>query len=59
MRTELGGWVVCEDRELLYEEAPEAYKKSDAVVGDLVAAGLCTVVATLRPVLTYKTRSRR
>lgn len=59
VRTELGGRVVCEDRELLYEEAPEAYKKIDSVVGDLVAAGLCTVVATLRPVLTYKTRSRR
>ncbi len=59
VRTELGGRVICEDRDLLYEEAPEAYKKIDAVVGDLVAAGLCEVVATLRPVLTYKTRSRR
>ena len=59
IRTELGGRVVCEDCELLYEEAPEAYKKIDTVVGDLVAAGLCSVVATLRPVLTYKTRSRR
>jgi release factor H-coupled RctB family protein len=59
VRTALGGRVICEDRDLLYEEAPEAYKKIDAVVGDLVAAGLCSVVATLRPVLTYKTRSRR
>ncbi|HEY8377315.1 MAG TPA: RNA ligase RtcB family protein [Nannocystis sp.] len=59
VRTALGGRVICEDRELLYEEAPEAYKKIDAVVGDLVAAGLCTIVATLRPVLTYKTRGRR
>ena len=23
-RTKLGGWVVCEDRELIYEEAPDA-----------------------------------
>lgn len=59
VRTELGGRVICEDRELLYEEAPEAYKKIDAVVGDLVAHGLCSIVATLRPVLTYKTRGRR
>jgi release factor H-coupled RctB family protein len=59
VRTELGGRVVCEDRDLLYEEAPEAYKKIDAVVGDLVAEGLCAPVATLRPVLTYKTRRRR
>lgn len=58
-RTELGGRVICEDRDLLYEEAPEAYKKIDAVVGDLVDAGLARVIATLRPVLTYKTRSRR
>ncbi len=27
-RTELGGYVVCEDKELLFEEAPKAYKKS-------------------------------
>ncbi len=58
-RTALGGRVVCDDRELLYEEAPEAYKKIDAVVGDLVAAGLGTVIATLRPILTFKTRRRR
>lgn len=59
VRTELGGRVVCDDRDLLYEEAPEAYKKIDAVVADLVSAGLCAVVATLRPLLTYKTRARR
>lgn len=59
VRTELGGRVICDDRDLLYEEAPEAYKKIDAVVGDLVAEGLCAVIATLRPILTYKTRTRR
>ena len=58
-RTALGGRVVCDDRDLLYEEAPEAYKKIDAVVGDLVAAGLGRVIATLRPLLTFKTRRRR
>ncbi|MDB5102254.1 MAG: Sel1 domain protein repeat-containing protein [Cyanobacteria bacterium RYN_339] len=40
----LGSWVVCEDRALLYEEAPQAYKDIDVVVGDLVDAG--------RPVMT-------
>lgn len=57
-QTALGGRVICEDRELLYEEAPEAYKDIDVVVGALVEAGLCTVVATLRPLITYKTRRR-
>ncbi len=58
-RTPLGGRVVCEDKNLLYEEAPPAYKDVDRVVGDLVDAGLVTIVATLRPVITYKTRGGR
>lgn len=57
-RTALGGLVICDDRDLLYEEAPEAYKDIDAVVGDLVAAGLVRVIARLRPVLTFKTAQR-
>jgi len=57
--TPLGGRVICEERELLYEEAPAAYKNIDAVIGDLVAAGLVSVIATLRPLLTYKTRKLR
>lgn len=59
LRTSFKSHVVCEDRELLFEEAPPAYKAIDRVVGDLVEAGLVRVVATLAPVLTYKTRSRR
>ncbi len=57
-RTELGSRVICEDRDLLYEEAPQAYKNVDVVVQDLVDAGLASIVAVLRPLLTYKTRSR-
>jgi release factor H-coupled RctB family protein len=56
VRTPLGGLVICEDRDLLFEEAPEAYKKIDRVVADLVDVGACEVTATLRPLLTYKTR---
>lgn len=56
-RTALGGAVICEDRDLLYEEAPEAYKGIERVIADLVEAGLCDVVATLRPIITYKTRA--
>jgi release factor H-coupled RctB family protein len=57
-RTPLGGWVVCEDKDLLYEEAPQAYKDVDVVVRDLVDAGLVTIIATLAPVITYKKGGR-
>ncbi len=55
-RTELGGRVVCEDRELLYDEAPQAYKDIRQVVADMEAAGLVSTIAVYRPVLTYKVR---
>jgi release factor H-coupled RctB family protein len=55
-RTKLRSRVICEDRALLYEEAPEAYQDIHRVVDDLVEAGLATVVATLRPLITYKVR---
>jgi len=58
-QTPLGGRVVCEERDMLYEEAPAAYKNIEAVIQDLVAAGLVSVIATLRPLLTYKTRKLR
>lgn len=57
-RTELGSWVICEDKNLLYEEAPAAYKAIDRVVQDLVDAQLVEVWAILEPVITYKTRQR-
>ncbi len=59
VQTGLGGSVICENRDLLYEEAPEAYKKIEGVVQDLVDAGLVSVIATLRPLITYKTRAVR
>src|SRR4029453_14620187 len=55
VQTPLGSRVICEERDLLYEEAPAAYKKIEEVLQDLVDAGLVSVVATLRPLLTYKT----
>ncbi len=56
LRTELGSHVICEDKELLFEEAPQAYKNIKVVVDDLVREGLVQVVALLRPLLTYKVR---
>ncbi len=55
-RTALGSRVICADRALIYEEAPEAYKAINSVVGALREAGLLRVLARLKPVLTYKTR---
>lgn len=57
-RTQVGSFVVCDDRALLYEEAPQAYKDIDVVIGDLVGAGLVRVVAKLHPVLTYKMKAQ-
>jgi release factor H-coupled RctB family protein len=57
-QTPLGGRVICEQRELLYEEAPAAYKNIEDVVQDLVDAGLISAIDTFRPLLTYKTRAR-
>jgi release factor H-coupled RctB family protein len=56
-RTKLSSHVICEDRRLIYEEAPEAYKDIADVIGDLEAAGLIRVIARLRPLLSYKTRT--
>jgi release factor H-coupled RctB family protein len=55
----LGGRVICEDRDLLYETAPDAFKNIESVVEDLVDAGMVSVIATFRPLLTYKTRKLR
>ena len=55
-RTKLGSHVICQDKQLIYEEAPEAYKPVDSIIDSLQQAGLVTVLARLRPVLTYKTR---
>jgi len=57
-QTALGGRVVCEERDLLYEEAPAAYKNIESVIADLVVAGLVSVIATFRPLLTYKMRKQ-
>lgn len=59
VQTPLGSRVICEDRDLLYEEAPAAYKNIEAVIQDLVDADLVSVIAKLQPLLTYKTRKLR
>ncbi|MEA3490883.1 MAG: RNA ligase RtcB family protein [Campylobacterota bacterium] len=53
-RSSIGSRVICSDSKLLYEEAPQAYKNIDVVIDDLVEAGLARVIASFRPILTYK-----
>jgi release factor H-coupled RctB family protein len=53
--TQLGSLVVCGDRQLLFEEAPTAYKRIEQVIADLVDHQLATPVATTVPLVTYKT----
>jgi len=57
-RNPFGGVIICEDRDLLVEEAPEAYKSIDRVIADLADFGLARVVATFRPLVTFKTAHR-
>lgn len=45
LKTEFESLVLCENKTLIYEEAPTAYKNIDIVVSDLVDLGLVTVVA--------------
>lgn len=56
LRTQLGSRVICADKTLLYDEAPEAYKHCDDIIQSLVEEQLIEPVARLRPVLTFKTQ---
>ncbi len=56
--TDLGSRVICKQRDLLYEEAPQAYKNISTVVDDLVQAGMVDVIASFKPLITYKTRRK-
>jgi release factor H-coupled RctB family protein len=56
-RNSYGGIVICDDLELLCEEAPMAYKDIDVVVNDLIDAGIIRLIATLKPMITYKMKT--
>lgn len=53
-RNAFGGRIICEDKDMLIEEAPLAYKSSEVVLADLIATGAATQVATFHPVITFK-----
>lgn len=50
------GTIVCTCKNLLLEEAPNAYKDVEGVVSTMVSRGMCVVGARLLPMATYKTR---
>lgn len=54
-RTRFNSRVICRDKQLIFEEAPEAYKSVETVIEAMTGAGLIQPVARLKPVLTYKT----
>ena len=53
-RTALGGRVMCDDKILLFEEHPDAYKAIEPVIAALEAHHQATRVAALTPVVTVK-----
>ena len=56
-RTRKGGvWVVCEEKDLVWEEAVEAYKDVWEVSDDLVEAGVAKRVGWCRGRVSYKVR---
>ncbi|MEM9103665.1 MAG: RNA ligase RtcB family protein [Pseudomonadota bacterium] len=55
-KTPLGSRVICQDKALLYEEAPEAYKSINSIIDYLQTSGLVKVLARFKPLLTYKTK---
>ena len=51
--------MVCSDKDLVFEEAPQAYKNVDTVVASLVEAQLVRVLVRFKPVMTYKKNEER
>ncbi|MFT7583160.1 MAG: release factor H-coupled RctB family protein, partial [Myxococcota bacterium] len=49
-----GGWLVCDDSKLLFQEHPDTYKPVEPVVRSLENAGAARVVAHLTPLITVK-----
>jgi release factor H-coupled RctB family protein len=50
----LGSNLIYKDKSVLYEEAPEAYKSIDKVIEDMLNEGMIKLIASLRPLITFK-----
>jgi len=53
-RNPFGGRILCENRDLLIEEAPLAYKSAKSVAEDLEGTGAAHCLAELHPLITFK-----
>ena len=54
LQTKLGTKVLCPNKDLLYEEAPEAYKNIEDILNDLESFGLAKPIARLKPIVNIK-----
>ncbi|KAH7388711.1 tRNA-splicing ligase RtcB-domain-containing protein [Pyrenochaeta sp. MPI-SDFR-AT-0127] len=52
-----GTWVICDEKDLVFEEAPDAYKDVEAVGQDLVDVGVADVIGWCRARVSYKVRN--
>lgn len=46
--------IIYKDKNLIYEEAPEAYKNIERVIEDMIGEKMIKLVASLNPLITYK-----
>lgn len=53
-KSKLGSRIICSDKALLFEEAPQAYKDCQSVADALSHHGLAKIVAKIKPLLTLK-----
>lgn len=53
-KTSVGSWVICPDKNTLYEEAPDAYKSIDTIIRDLEDFELATPLISFKPLLNIK-----
>ncbi|CAE7010659.1 hypothetical protein PTNB73_00547 [Pyrenophora teres f. teres] len=52
-----GTWVICDEKDVVFEEAPDAYKDVEAVGQDLADAGAANIVGWCRARISYKVRN--
>lgn len=53
-QTKFKSQILCNDVNLLFQEAPEAYKNIEQIIESLIEYELIQVVATMKPLITYK-----
>ena len=58
-RTEIGSRVICDDKAMLIEEAPMAYKSAASVLADMDVFDVAHHAATLKPIVTFKHAKER